>query len=157
MSQEYISYKKALNKAMYFCSKAEKCKSDISKKLYDWKAKPDEHEKIISELEKQKFIDEKRYANFYVKDKIKFNNWGKIKIKTMLFQKQIPEKIIAEAISEIKQEEYLEMLKNVIKEKREKLKEKDPYKEKTKLLRFASSRGFEPNIIIKLLENEKKH
>jgi len=142
---------------MYLCSKAEKCKSDIRKKLYDWKANPSEHEKIISELEKQKFIDEERYTNFYVKDKFRFNKWGKIKIKAMLFQKQIPEKIINNAITKIKHDEYLEMLKNVINEKKAKLKEKEPYKEKTKILRFASSRGFEPNIIINLLENEKKH
>ena len=37
--------------------------------------------------------------------------------------------------------------------KAEQLKEPDSYKKKTKLLQFASSRGFEPNIILKLLEN----
>ncbi len=155
MQKKHITYQKALNKAMYLCSKAEKCKSDIRKKLFDWKAKPEDHIKVINELEKQLFIDEERYTNFYVRDKFKFNKWGKIKIKAMLLQKQIPEKLIDEAIDKIKQEEYLEMLKNVINQKLKQIKETDPYKKKTRLLQFTSGRGFEPNIILQLLEKIK--
>ncbi len=153
MEQKYINYKKALNKAMYLCSKSEKCKSDIQKKLFDWKANPLEHEKIIKYLEKNKYIDEERYVKFYVNDKFKYNKWGKIKIRTMLFQKKIPEKFINEALSKINNENYLEMLKNVINKKEKSLKETDPYKLRNKLLQFASSRGFEPDIIMKIIEN----
>ena len=138
---------------MYLCSRAEKCKSDIRKKLYDWKADPKEYEKIIKELETQKFIDEKRYTNYYVKDKFMFNKWGKIKIRTMLFQKQIPEQIIDEAIVQINDEDYLEMLKKLINQKQKSIKETDANKKKSKLLRYASSRGFEPHLIFKILGN----
>lgn len=155
MKQKYITYKKALNKAMYLCSKAEKCKSDIRKKMYDWKVKPEEHEKIIAELIKQKYIDEERYTQLYVRDKFKFNKWGKIKIRAMLFQKQISEKTIDNALTKIKQEEYFEMLKNVINQKEKQLKEIDAYKKKTKLLQFLSSKGFEPNFIMQVIEKEK--
>ena len=152
MEKKQISYKKALSKSMYLCSKAEKCKSDIRKKLFDWKAKPEHHLKIIDELEKQQFIDEHRYANFYVKDKFKFNKWGKIKIRANLIKKQIPEKLIDEAVSNIKQEEYLEMLINVINQKRKQIKETNPFKQKTRLLQFAASRGFEPNLILQVID-----
>ncbi len=153
MEQKYIKYKKALNKAMFLCSKSEKCKFDIQKKLYDWKANPFEHEKIIEYLEKNKYIDEERYVKFYVNDKFKYNKWGKIKIKTMLFQKKIPEKLINGALNKINNENYLEMLKNVISKKEKSLQETNPYKLKAKLLQFASSRGFEPDIIMKIIEN----
>jgi len=152
MKHEYITYEKALKKAMYVCSKAEKCKSDIRKKLYDWKAKPEEHDILIKHLEEQQFIDETRYVRFYVKDKFTFNRWGRIKIKMMLFQKQIPEKLVDEAISNITSEEYYEMLKNVIKQKEKQLKETDAYKKKNKLLQFALSRGFETNLILQILD-----
>ena len=71
----------------------------------------------------------------------------------MLFQKQIPEKLIFEALEQIKEKDYLEMLTNVIKGKQKQIKETDPYKKKTKLLQFAASRGFEPNLILQVLEN----
>ena len=149
--QKHISYEKALKKSMYLCGKAEKCKSDIRKKLFDWKAKPDDHPKVIKELERLKFIDEERYTSFYVRDKFRFNKWGRIKIKSMLFQKQIPEKLIVLALTEIKEDEYIEMLKNVINQKSKHLKETDPYKLKSRLLHFAGSRGFEADLILKVL------
>ncbi len=152
MKQEYITYEKALKKAMYLCSKAEKCKSDIRKKLYDWKANPEEHEKLIKQLEEQQFIDEERYVRFYVKDKFSFNKWGKIKIRMMLFQKQLPEKLINDALNNIKPEEYFETLKNILAQKEKSLKEDDIYKKKNKLLKFAVGRGFEPNLALQLLE-----
>lgn len=153
MKTKFISYKKAQDRAMYICSKAEKCKSDIRKKLYDWKSNPEHHEKIIAELVKQQYIDEERYTNYYVRDKFKFNKWGKIKIRSMLFQKQLPEQIIDEALNQIDGKEYLEMLKSVIKQKLKSLKEKDPNKKKSKLIQFASSRGFEPGLILNILGN----
>jgi len=152
LKEKQITYEKALSKAMYLCSKAEKCKSEIRKKLFDWKVAPTEHNKIILELEKQQFIDEERFAKFYVRDKFKFNNWGKIKIKAMLFQKQIPEKIINGAIEQITEKDYLNTLTNILKNKEKQIKETDVYKKKNKLLKFAASKGFEPNLILHIID-----
>ncbi|NPA68973.1 MAG: RecX family transcriptional regulator [Chlorobi bacterium] len=147
-----MTYKEALSKAMYLCSKTEKCKSDIRKKLYDWKANPDDIEKILSELEKQKFIDEKRYAEYYVRDKFRFNKWGKIKIKTMLLQKQIPEKTINKALADIPEKEYIETLKYLLKQKEKTLNDGDYYKKKQKIIRFLTSKGFETDTVLRILE-----
>ena len=151
MQQKYITHQKALNKAMYLCSKAEKCKSDIRKKLYDWKANPDEHDKIIQQLEDQKFIDEERFVKYYVRDRFEFNKWGKIKIRTMLFKKQIPESLIINELKQISEEKYKETLEYLIKQKQKSIKDTEPYKIKTKLLRFAASKGFEPDLILSIL------
>ncbi|MCD6556112.1 MAG: RecX family transcriptional regulator [Bacteroidales bacterium] len=151
MQQKHITYQKALNKAMYLCSKAEKCKSDIRKKLYDWKANPDEHDKIIQQLEDQKFIDEERFVKYYVRDKFEFNKWGKIKIRTMLFKKQIPESLIINELKQISEEKYKKTLEYLIKQKQKSIKDTEPYKIKTKLLRFAASKGFEPDLILSIL------
>ncbi len=152
MPDKRITYKEALSKAMYLCSKTEKCKSDIRKKLYDWKANPDDIEKILSELEKQKFIDEKRYAEYYVRDKFRFNKWGKIKIKTMLLQKQIPEKTINKALADIPEKEYIETLKYLLKQKEKTLNDGDYYKKKQKIIRFLTSKGFETDTVLRILE-----
>jgi len=151
MQQKYIPYQKALNKAMYLCSKAEKCKSDIRKKLYDWKANPDEHDKIIQQLEDQKFINEERFVKYYVRDKFEFNKWGKMKIRSMLFKKQIPEMLIINELKQISEQKYKETLEYLIKQKQKSIKDTEPYKIKTKLLRFAASKGFEPDLILSTL------
>lgn len=140
---------------MYYCSKSEKCISELRQKLYDWKSNPDDHDKIIQELLKQNFIDEERYANYYVNDKFRFNKWGRIKIKMHLYQKRIPEDYIQQALNQISEDEYIKMLKNVINQKRKQVKEKDPYTLKNKLIRHASSKGFEADHILKVIDNSK--
>ena len=132
---------------MQYCSKAEKCKSEVIKKLYEKSADPDHFTKIIAYLEENRYIDETRYARFFVTDKFKFNKWGRIKIKTMLLQKQIPEKIIREALAQINESEYLDRLKYVIQTKQKTLHDSNPLSLKDKLFRHAASKGFELSLI----------
>ncbi|MBE9467548.1 MAG: RecX family transcriptional regulator [Bacteroidetes bacterium] len=148
----YISEEKALKKASLICSKQEKCKFDIKKKLIDWEQKSDSINRIINSLEKDKFIDEKRYSSFYVRDKFRFNKWGKIKIRFTLRQKSIPEKYIYAALNEIDNKEYIKTLEKEIQKKQKLIKYENDYELKNKLLRFAESRGFEKDLIFKTID-----
>ena len=148
----YISEEKALKKAELICSKQEKCKYDIKKKLVDWEVKPDSINRIINNLEKDKFIDEKRYSSFFVRDKFRFNKWGKIKILFILRQKNIPDKYIFSALNKIDDKEYFNTLEKEILKKQKLIKYKNNYELKSKLLRFAESRGFEKNLIFKIID-----
>ncbi len=86
--------KKALTSMQNLCSKAEKCKQEIRNKLILQKMNPSDIEWVIKNLEAEKFIDEHRYTSFYVRDKFRFNKWGKIKIRYNLRGKEIPDEII---------------------------------------------------------------
>lgn len=138
-----ISIKEAIVKAQNICAEQEKCEYDIRKKLYDWKLPVTDHDVIIESLLKDKFIDEKRYAQFYVKDKFYFNKWGKIKIEYALKQKNISSENIKNALDEIPEIDYHNLLENELIKKIKTLKDKDEYTIKSKLIRFAISRGFE--------------
>ena len=146
--QKEISYDSALSKMQFFCSRQEKCCSDIRKKLENWHLSFDDKDKIIQSLIDDKFLDEKRYTGFYVRDKYKFNKWGRIKISHHLKQKKVPEYIIREAFDSISEELYEENLVDILSSKMRSTRENDPYKLKEKLYRFAQSRGFESNLIL---------
>jgi len=139
-----------LSKAQNICSKKEMCIFDISKKLQTWEATEIEKEDIIQSLIDDKFIDEQRYANAFTNDKFKFNKWGKIKISYHLKQKQIPNKYIQESLSQINDNEYIDALKSILKTKLISLTNKENKKEK--LVRFAQSRGYALNDILKAIE-----
>ncbi|RXQ89030.1 RecX family transcriptional regulator [Ancylomarina salipaludis] len=147
-----ISYSSALSKMQFICSRQEKCCSDIRKKLENWNLSYDDQDKIIQSLIDDKFIDEKRYTGFYVRDKYKFNKWGRIKISHHLKQKQIPEYLIMEAFDSISKEIYEDNLEEMLRAKMKSTREEDPYKLKAKLYRFAQSRGFESNLILRNIE-----
>jgi regulatory protein len=148
-----ISAKAALSKVQFICSKQEKCCSDIRKKLQNWNISLDDQDEIIQSLIEDKFIDESRFTNFYVRDKYKFNKWGRIKISYHLKHKQIPEYIINEALNQINSEEYRENLHDILQSKLRSLKDDDVYQLKTKLYRFAQSRGFESQLSLNLIDD----
>ncbi|WP_372755969.1 regulatory protein RecX [Labilibaculum sp.] len=147
-----ISKESALSKVMFICSRQEKCSFDIRKKLRDWNISSDDQDEIIQSLIDEKFLSEERYTNFYVRDKFRFNKWGRIKISHQLRQKQIPESLIETALQQLNNEEYLENLNDILKSKMRSIKENDPYQLKAKLFRFAQGRGFEAQLSLKLIE-----
>lgn len=148
-----IGIEAALSKVQYICSKQEKCCSDIRKKLIAWNISANDQDNIIDSLIDDKFIDEQRFTNFYVRDKFKINKWGRIKISYHLKQKQIPDRIIAIALNQISECEYTESLSQLLLSKLRNLHEEDPYQVKSKLFRFAQSRGFESQIALNLIDN----
>ena len=142
-SKNPISIKEAILKAQNLCAGQEKCILDIRKKLYDWKLPANDHDAVIDLLIKDQFINEQRYTLFFAKDKFRFNKWGKIKIEYTLKQKNIPYEYIKYALDKIPEMEYDKLLENELIKKLKTLKDKDEYTIKSKLVRFASSRGFE--------------
>lgn len=138
-----ITAQEALAKAQNLCAAQEKCVSDIRKKLYDWKLPLKDHEGVIKKLLEEQFIDENRYALFFAKDKFRYNKWGKIKIEFALKQKNISRELITNSLDEIPDSEYEDMLKKELLKKLKTIKDTDEYTIKSKLLRFAASRGFE--------------
>lgn len=146
-----ISPSEALNKAAAYCTLCERCVSEVSAKLTAWGVPYAEQQKIIARLTNEKFIDEARYCRAFVNDKLRFNRWGRIKIIAALRDKRLPQEYISEAIENIDDENYIEILKEVIAIKRKELKGKDDFSTRQKLIRHAASRGFEPAIIMRFI------
>jgi regulatory protein len=148
-----LGKKEALNRAMDLCSRSEKAAKDIRQSLTKWGLSSVEDQlSIIEYLKENNFIDETRYSISFARDKHKFNRWGKIKILNMLRAKAIDDQTIKEALNAIDDESYLATLREELIKKRKSVKASNQYDLKVKLLRFASSRGFETDLIYKVLE-----
>ena len=147
-----LSPGEALNKAAAYCTLCERCISEVSAKLTAWGVPFTEQQKIIARLIDEKFIDEARYCRAFVNDKLRFNRWGRIKIIAALRDKRLPQEYISEAIESIDDEQYAEILKEVIAIKRRELKGKDDFATQQKIIRHAASRGYEPSLIISTIK-----
>jgi len=150
-ADKHMSYEAALKRAAALCSNHEQCSSHIREKLNSWWASSEDADKIIDYLVKEKFLDDARYATFYVRDKFRFNGWGKIKLRMMLRQKDLPLAIIEEALNQIDPDLYKQTCTRLISEKSASLKESNQFKRKGKLFRFAAQRGFETDLIHQIL------
>ena len=146
------NYSEALAFAAAFCSSAEHCKSEVLDKTARFELSADEQTKLVLRLEQENFLDERRYVKAFVKDRFRFNKWGRIKIRYMLRQKGIPSVLADEGVESIPEDEYLEMLLSLLRQKRPSIKSKSDYELRGKMLRFGSGRGFEPSLIAQCLK-----
>lgn len=137
------SEEEALCKAAAYCSRAERCSSDVSEKLDGWGVSPDGKRRILERLVAERYIDESRYCRFFIHDKLKCNKWGRHKIAQALWMKKIPSEISAPLLEEIDEEEYRSVLRSLLESKRRTLSARDEYEMNGKLIRFALGRGFE--------------
>jgi len=152
MRKEY-TLEELLHKVASYCSISEHCTSEVDEKLQKWEVAEADRKKIITQLTKDNFINEKRYAEAFVKDKFRFNKWGKIKISIALKSKGVDSSLISSALDVIDEGEYDEMLASILKTKLTGLKYNYEYEKQGKLFRFAQSRGFENNVIERALRN----
>ena len=134
-------------KASYYCSLSEHCIKKVREKLVQWETPKEFIDTIIEKLLEQDYINEERFARAFVKDKFRFNHWGRIKIQTHLRALEISSENIAKAMEEINEQEYVEILDEIVEKKRKTIKKGTDYEIRAKLLRHALSRGFEYDLI----------
>jgi regulatory protein len=142
----------AFDKAALLCSRAEKCTSEIQEKLKLWGLSAEESEPVTKQLIAEKYLDDERFARAFVKDKFRFNHWGKQKIAHMLRTKNISPEILELAFEEIEEDGYSDELRKLLTDKEKSIKAKDKYDKRNKLMRFALGRGFESNKIYTVLK-----
>jgi regulatory protein len=138
-----ITYDMLLKKAATYCSRQEVCACDMKNKLDSWGATAVQAQKLISYLEKEKYIDDNRYCRSFVNDKFRFNKWGKLKISRALQLKQIPSSLISSALDDIDVSLYEKMLQELLTKKNREVKARNDYERHAKLMNFALGRGFE--------------
>ncbi len=147
-----MTFNEALQKGAAYCALSEKCEQDVTEKLQHFDMSSLDCKKVIAQLRQDDFINDERFCNYYVRDKFRFNRWGKIKIAHMLTNKKLPEEIIQKALNTIDEGEYEETLYNILETKLKTLTYKFEYERQGKLFRFAQSRGFEYDITSRVLK-----
>ena len=145
--------REALNYARDICARKEQCRFDISLKLKERGLSTDESSKVLQDLEKDGFIDEQRYARTYCLEKFRLNKWGKVKLRYMLKQKQLPEAVIGEALNHIDESEYRMLLEDELARKSFSIRGGNRLAQKKKLLQFGLQRGFEYGVIMEVIGN----
>ena len=129
-------------KAEAYCSGAEHCPSEVEKKLVQWGGTSETIESIMLHLFKERYLDTARYCRFFVRDKYRFNQWGRMKISQALRMKQLSSNDIDVAMNEIDDEEYHSILVSLLKQKARSIKAGTAYERNAKLIRYAVGRGF---------------
>ncbi len=138
------------------CAQAEHCEQEMRDKMKRWGVDTEAQERVVARLVKERYIDNERYARAFVKDKIRYNKWGRRKVQQALWMKRIDEDIQQSVLDEIDDKEYLNVLVPLLKQKRKTIKADNDYELNQKLVRFALSRGFDFAIIRQCLKVDEE-
>ena len=141
------------SKITHFCAYQERCVQDVRIKLKSLGVAEKLMDLIISELIKDNFVNEERFARMFTSGKFRIKKWGKSKILGALRQKKVPEFFILDALNEINDLEYCQTLGQLLKKKSREISEEDLKKRNQKLINFAHSKGYEAPAIRKVMNS----
>ena len=134
------------------CALKEYCRSELATKMAAKGMTPDETDAMLDRLERERYIDEARYARAFVADKFRFDHWGRIKIRQSLRLKGIAQVTADAAIDEcIAEDDYRLALLDFTAAKRRTTKAADERSLRQKVARSALSRGYEPQLVFAAL------
>ncbi|MBQ9678283.1 MAG: RecX family transcriptional regulator [Prevotella sp.] len=129
------------------CAQSEHCQWEMTEKMLRWEIPDEAQTRIMDRLIKERYVDDERFARAFVKDKVRYNKWGRRKVEQALWVKHIDETIRQQVLDEVDDEEYLRILRPLLQQKRKSTKATSDYELKGKLVKFAISRGFTMDII----------
>lgn len=139
-----------------FCAQTEHCEQEMLDKMKRWEIDEMAQKRIIQRLVEERYVDNERYARAFVKDKIRYNKWGRRKVQQALWMKRIDNDIQQRVLDEIDDKEYLDVLRPLLKQKRRSIKAESDYELNQKLVRFALGRGFTFDIIRQCIQVDEE-
>ncbi len=147
-----LSQEIAFEKTKRYCAYQDRCHQEVRQKIISLKIYGDDLEEIITELIKQDFLNEERYARSFARGKFRLKKWGRNKIKQQLYARRISDYCIRKAMTEIEEEDYIDTLREVINKKVNQLVDQPKLIRKDKAIKYALSRGYESNLIFKIVK-----
>ncbi|MFN8254005.1 MAG: regulatory protein RecX [Ferruginibacter sp.] len=152
MQQQKLTPGQALQKIKHYCAYQERSHTDVKEKLYGYGLYQKEVEPIISTLIEENYLNEERFAIAFAGGHFRTKQWGRVKIRYHLKQKQVSEYCIKKALKTIDEDDYRKVLEKLFAEKLKTLKsEKNIFIKKRKLQDHLLQKGFEQELVRELL------
>ncbi|PQJ71853.1 recombinase RecX [Polaribacter butkevichii] len=134
-----------------YCVYQDRSHKEVEQKMYEYNLIPEAKEMILLSLMKDNFLNEERFAKSFARGKFRIKSWGKQRIVRELKFRDISAYNIKTALKEIDEDEYLKTIYRITENRNEVISETDNYKRKKKLIDFLMRKGFENELIFKVV------
>jgi regulatory protein len=143
-----LTKEQALQKLKHYCGYQERSHYEVRQKLFDLGVWKKDHDEIIASLIENDYLNEERFAIAFAGGRFRIKQWGRVKIKYELKQKQVSDYCIRKALKQIDEEEYGAVLTKIAAEKYASLKGEQYMVRKKKTMDYLIARGFETALIM---------
>jgi regulatory protein len=146
-----FSAAEGLSKIQKYCAYQERCHTEVRRKLFEYGLKSSDMDEIITNLILTNFLNEERYAKSFAGGKFRMKKWGRLKIVHALEANGVSKNCIQSGLKEIDADDYARTLREVLEKKNDAVAETNIYSQRNKLSKFAIQKGYEPELVWKIL------
>jgi len=149
LRRKQLTREQAYQKLKHYCTYQDRCHSELKNKAYSLGLRKTDVEELTARLIEENALSEERFAIKFAGGKFRMKQWGKVKIRYELKQKQVSEYNIKKAMKEINEDDYLSAFNKLFGEKLKTLKEeKNVPTRKRKLMDYLLQKGYERDLIM---------
>src|SRR6187551_2610328 len=110
LPKKLLTKEQVYQKLRHYCAYQDRCHSEVKNKAYSFGLRKPDVEELTSKLIEENCLNEERFAKAFAGGKFRIKQWGRIKIRSELKNKQISYYCIAAALDEIDDLKYKETL-----------------------------------------------
>jgi len=148
MSAKAELLQKAKKSAARYCAMGERSPRQVTDKLTKLGLSKDQQAIVVFTLMETGFLNESRFAAAFCNDKLKFNTWGKNRLRMELISHQVSKNVIEDTLASIDDEYYQNQILHLLEKKLSRIPTGDAFLiKKKKLTEFAIRKGFESSLV----------
>ncbi len=129
-----------------YCAYQDRCHYEVRTKILSYKVYGDELEEIISDLIKEDYLNEQRFAQSFARGKFRMKKWGRNKIKQELKRRHVSAYCIKKGMKEIDESEYETTILQLVEKKLATVSGHEAIRRK-KVFEYCYRKGYEANTI----------
>lgn len=152
MYKKTLTKEQALQKLKHYCGYQERSHYEVKQKMYDLGVWKKDHDELLSALIEEGYLNEERFAIAFAGGKWRMKQWGRVKIRYELKQRQVSDYCIKKALKQIDETEYLGVLQKLADEKYAELKSEQYLNRKKKTIDYLLQKGFEMELVRTVLD-----
>jgi regulatory protein len=134
-----------------YCVYQDRCHQEVEKKLKENQVIPEVREAILLHLMEHDFLNEERFAKSFARGKFRIKRWGRQRISGELKMRDISGYNIKQAMKEIDENEYLDVLNEIAQKRIDSVNETNSFKKRRKVFDYLYRKGFETALINEVL------
>ncbi|MEO6452425.1 MAG: regulatory protein RecX [Ginsengibacter sp.] len=143
MKTTIFTKEQSLLKVKHYCGYQQRCEAEVREKLYSFNLNKKVYDEIILQLIQENYLNDEEFALQFARGKFRMKQWGRIKIKYALKQKQVSDNFIKNAVNQIDQGEYEKTINKLIQQKLKALKGINIFEKRKKLYDYLLQKGYE--------------
>ena len=147
----------ALQSLMRLAARSEKSTGDALRLMRTWGVPEAEQRGVLDKLIADRYIDNRRYAEAYTREKSQLAGWGERKIAMQLRLKGVERETISAVLAELMEDDSrVERLRDKLQRKLRTVKAANDYELRGKLLRYALGLGYDYDMASEVVDEVVK-